>query len=131
MNDVRWSDADLRSFVEVESRLNWWSDASDREEERARFRVEAAHQIVPRIQAGLMERVGIPTAAEGIAAVALDLVLELSCEDEVRRWLLVSTEPWVYLASWMTREIVKSYKATVGKKRPSDKVLKEIERANQ
>jgi hypothetical protein len=43
----------------------------------------------------------------------------------------VSTEPWDYLTEWITLEIVKSYKATAGRKRPSDKILKEIERANQ
>jgi hypothetical protein len=131
MNDVRWSDSELRKFVEAESHYSWFSDASDREEDRARFREEVKSRVVAAVQAGLLERVGVVTDPEGIAAVAVDLTLELCCKDDARRWLLVSTEPWDYLTGWITREIVKSYKATAGRKRPTDEILKEIERANQ
>ena len=131
MNDVRWSDAELREFIEAESHVSWFSDVSDRDDVRTRFREEARAQIAPVVQARLLERVGVLTDPEGVAAVTLDLTLELCCKDDARRWLLVSTEPWEYLADWITSEIVGSYKATVGKKRPSDKILKEIERANQ
>jgi hypothetical protein len=131
MNDVRWSDAELRKFVEAESHFSWFSDVSERDEDRARFRTELRDRVAPMAQASLLARVGVVTDPEGIAAVALDLALELCCKDDARRWLLVSTEPWDYLTEWITLEIVKSYKATAGKKRPSDKVLKEIERANQ
>jgi hypothetical protein len=131
MNDVRWSDAELRTFVEAESHFSWFSDVSERDEDRARFRTELRERVAPRAQASLLARVGVVTDPEGIAAVALDLSLELCCKDDARRWLLVSTEPWDYLIEWITHEIVKSYRATAGKKRPSDKILKEIERANQ
>ena len=131
MNDVRWSDTELRKFVEDESHFSWFSDVSERDDDRARFRTELRERVAPRVQASLLARVGVVTDPEGIAAVALDLSLELCCKDDARRWLLVSTEPWDYLIDWMTLEIVKSYRATAGKKRPSDKVLKEIERANQ
>ena len=131
MNDVRWTDSELRAFVEAESHFSFWSDASEREDDRNRFRAEARARIVPSVQSRLIERVGVVTDPDGITMVALDLALELCCEDDARRWLLVSTEPWDFLTAWIIREIVKSYKATAGKKRPSDKLLKEIERANQ
>jgi hypothetical protein len=131
MNDVRWSDAELRKFVEAESHVTWFSDSSDREDDRAQFRVEARARIAPAVQVALLERVGVVTDPEGITAVAVDLALELCCADDARRWLLVSTEPWDYLTEWIALEIVKCYKATAGKKRPSDKLFKEIERANQ
>jgi len=131
MNEVHWSDSELRKFVEAESHYSWFSDVSDREDDRSRFREEVRSRIVASAQIGLLERVGVVTDPEGIAAVAVDLTLELCCKDDTRRWLLVSTEPWDYLTEWITLEIVKSYKATAGRKRPSDKILKEIERANQ
>ena len=131
MNDVRWSDAELRNFVNAESHVSWFSDATEREDERARFRSEARTRIAPAVQAGMISRVGVVTDPEGIALVATDLALELCCRDDARRWLLVSTEPWNYLIEWITLEVVKSYKATAGKKRPSDKLLREIERANK
>jgi hypothetical protein len=131
MNDVRWSDSDLRKFVEAESLLSWFSDSEEREDDRTRFRSQARDRLVPTVQAALLQRVGVVTDPEGITAVALDLALELCCKDDARRWLLVSTEPWDYLSEWIVLEIVKSYRATAGKKRPSDKILKDIERANQ
>lgn len=131
MNDVRWSDAELRKFVESESHVSWFSDASERDEDRARFRAEVRARVVSRAQERLLERVGVVTDPEGITAVAVEVTLELCCKDDARRWLLVSTQPWDYLTDWITREIVKSYRATAGKNRPSSKTLKDIERANQ
>jgi hypothetical protein len=131
MNDVRWSDAELRKFVDDESHVTWFSDATDREDARARFRVEARARIAPAVQAMILSRVGVLTDPEGITLVATDLALDLCCEDDVRRWLMVSTQPWDFLIGWIAREIGKSYRATAGKKRPNDALLKEIERANQ
>ena len=61
MNEVHWSDSELRKFVEAESHYSWFSDVSDREDDRARFREEVRSRIVASAQIGLLERVGVVT----------------------------------------------------------------------
>ena len=131
MNDVRWSDSELRKYIDAEAALEWYSDASEREHDRLRFRSELRARLVPIVQARTLELVGTVTDPEGLTTVCFDLVDDLRYKTQVRRWLLVCAEPWAYLAEWLASELEKTYKATIGKKRPSDKLLKEIERANQ
>jgi hypothetical protein len=131
MDAVRWSDSKLRKYLETEAGLGWFSDKSEREFERNQFRVEIRAVLVPVVQARLLELVGVVTDPEGLAMVCYDLADDLGYRHPIRRWVMVCTEPWAFLAEWMSEEIVKSYKATAGKKRPDAKVLKEIERANQ
>jgi hypothetical protein len=131
MNDVRWSDSQLRKYIDAEANLGWFSDGSEREVERNEFRRELRAVIVPVVQAALLQTVGIVTNPEGLTLVCADLVDDLRFRTTVRRWMLVCDEPWKYLALLATTEIEKVYKATAGRKRPGDKVLKGIERANQ
>jgi hypothetical protein len=131
MNDVRWSDSQLRKYIDAEANLGWFSDGSEREVERNEFRRELRAVIVPEVQAALLQTVGVVTNPEGLTLVCADLVDDLRFRTTVRRWILVCDEPWKYLAFWAATEIEKVYKATAGRKRPSDKVLKDIERANQ
>ena len=63
--------------------------------------------------------------------VCYDLVDDLRYKPHPRRWLLACDEPWRFLADWVTEELGKTYRLTAGRKRPSAKALKEIERANQ
>jgi hypothetical protein len=131
MNDVRWSDSALRKYIDVEAALSWFSDDSDREADRIAFRRELRAALVPVIQASLLQRIGTVTNPEGLTLVCADLVDDLRYRAAVRRWILICDEPWKYLADWIAGGIEKTYRATAGKKRPSDKVLKDIERANQ
>ena len=131
MNDVRWSDSELRKYIDDEANVHWFDDQSAREDERKRFREELRVALVPIVQAKLLEKVGTVTDPQGLTLVCADLVDDLNYKHAVRRWLLVCTEPWVYLADWIVSELERTYKLTAGKKRPSSKSLKEIERANQ
>ena len=131
MNDVRWSDSALRKYIDDESALSWFSDESDRETDRAAFRRELRAALVPEVQAALLQSIGVVTNPEGLTLVCADLVDDLRYRAAVRRWILICDEPWKYLATWISGEIEKTYRVTAGKKRPSDKILKEIERANQ
>lgn len=131
MNDVRWSDSELRKYIDDEANLGWFSDASDREAERVAFRREVRVVLVPVVQGAVLKTIGVVTNPEGLTLVCADLVDDLRYRAAVRRWVLICDEPWAYLASWLGTEIEKAYKATAGKNRPSDKVLKDIERANQ
>lgn len=131
MDDVRWSDLQLRKYIETEAALGYFDDKAEREVVRTRFRAELRARLVPVVQARLLRSIGVVTDPEGLTMVCYDLVDDLGYKPQIRRWVLVCSEPWSYLAEWITEEIGKSYKATAGRKRPSDKVLKEIERANQ
>ena len=62
---------------------------------------------------------------------AVELTLDLRYRDSVRHWLLICAEPWEYLIGWLTDELVKSYRATVGKSKSAERALKGIEKANQ
>ncbi len=131
MNDVRWSDARLRKYLEDEGNLGWLDDGASREAERDAFRQEIRAAIVPIVQAKLLERIGALTDPEGLAIIVSELVTNLNWRGWLRIWLTVSTDPWTFLADWSTDEIAKAYRGTAGKKRPSKKTLQEIERANQ
>jgi hypothetical protein len=131
MDNIQWSDSRLRNYIEAEAGLSWFSDESERETERQAFRRELRRVLVPVVQSRLLEAIGVVIDPEGLTMVCFDLVDDLRYRALVRRWVLVCTEPWSYLAGWTSDEVVRSYKATAGRKRPSAKVLKEIARANQ
>jgi hypothetical protein len=131
MNDVRWSESELRKYIDAEANLHWFDDQSERTSERARFRSEVRAVLVPVVQAALLERVGTVTDPEGLTMVCADLIDDLNYRHAVRRWTLVCADPWKYLAEWLVSEIERTYKVTAGRKRPSGKTLKEIERASQ
>lgn len=131
MDNVQWSDSQLRNYIDAEAGLSWFSDETWREGERKAFRRVLRASLVPIVQSRLLETIGVVTDPEGLTMVCYDLVDDLRSRTQTRRWVMVCSEPWAYLAEWISEEIVKTYKATAGKKRPSGKVLKEIERANQ
>ncbi len=123
MNEVRWSDAALRKYIEEESHVSWFSDASDREAPRAQFRAQVRARVTPVVQARLLEKVGAVTDAEGITMVVVELAEELCCEDDARRWMLVCDAPWEYLTRWCVRRISRAYRSSVGKPAPTPKAL--------
>jgi hypothetical protein len=131
MNDVRWSDSELRKYILSETHYEYEYDTALTNAARDRFRAEAAVRVVPGVQARLLEEIGTVTDPNGIALVARELLIGICCDTAKRRWLLVSPEPWSYIEGWVAREITKAYKATAGADHPSRKSLKEIERANQ
>jgi hypothetical protein len=130
MNDVGWSDKELRSYILSETHYEYEFDKTMITVARERFRVEALARLVPAVQANVLGQVGALTDPEGLALVARELMIGICCDQQKRRWLMVSTQPWSYLESWLTREVVRAYRSTVGRDRSSGKPLKEIERAN-
>ena len=130
MDENRWSDNSLREYVRRVHNHNWFSESADddREVENERFRREVRLRIVGAVQARLLERVGTLSDPEGIALVAEELVDDYCREDE-RRWLLVSPEPWTYLADWVAAELVRSYKNAAGARKKDGKAVRRLERS--
>lgn len=130
MDENRWSDTALREYVRRVHNHNWFDDSvgDDREVENERFRREVRSRIVGAVQASLLERIGTLSDPEGIALVAEELVDDCCREDE-RRWLLVSPEPWAYLADWVSTELVRSYRNAAGARKKDGKAVKRLERS--
>lgn len=108
MNPITWGDDELRSFVASFNGFSFlFEDRSDE------FRAAAAVQLVPRVRSRLLESLGAPTNANGLAHVALCLVEDL--DDAERDWLLVCEEPWERLALLVERRLVRAHRRTAGK----------------
>ena len=129
MDENRWSDRSLREFIRRISSHAWWCDTSEseRDAEHERFRREVMARIVPAVQSRLLEKVGTLTDPEGISMVASELIDD-GCRDDERRWLLVSPEPWDYLAAWVASDLTKAYKGASGARPTDSKALKRLEK---
>jgi hypothetical protein len=128
MGTARWSDSELREFIRRLDTSAWWRlDDSAEETETARLRAEIRDRVAPVVQRLVLERVGTLVEPEGVAIVAADLI-QFRDGDE-RRWLLVTPDPWGYLAQWIAAELASSYKDAKGTPRARTKELKRLEKS--
>lgn len=129
MDENRWSDRQLREFIRRISSHAWWCETPDteRDAEHERFRREVRARIVPTVQSRLLQKVGTLTDPEGISMVA-DELIDDGCRDDERRWLMVSPEPWDYLAAWVASDLAKAYKGASGARPTDSKALRRLEK---
>ncbi|GMA22775.1 hypothetical protein GCM10025864_05340 [Luteimicrobium album] len=105
-----------------------WRGEDVPDDERERFRRDVADHLGPVVRARVLETVGVAVDVEGVAMVADLLLDDGSCEDE-RRWLLVSPDPWGYLADWLVAVVGRSYRRADGTPRARAKELRHLEKA--
>jgi len=128
MSTVRWSDGELRRFVVNAPSLSWGEETLA-ELARQRFGSELRHRVVPRVQARLLAKAGVPLSAEGVCLFAGELV-EDSRYDRRRDWLLLCADPWEYLTEWVGDAVLRSYKSTIGRSRKDAPFLEGIAAAS-
>lgn len=128
MSTVRWSDGELRRFVVNAPSLSWGEETLA-ELARQRFGSELRHRVVPRVQARLLAKAGVPLSAEGVCLFAGELV-EDSRYDRRRDWLLLCADPWEYLTDWVGDAVLRSYKSTIGRSRKDAPFLEGIAAAS-
>jgi len=118
--------AALRELVRrVESS---WRGEDVPDDERERFRRQVAAHVAPAVRARVLETVGVAVDVDGVAIVADLLLDDCSCDDE-RRWLLVSPDPWAYLADWLAAAVGRSHRRADGTPRARAKELRRLERS--
>jgi hypothetical protein len=105
-----------------------WRGEDVPDDERERFRRHVATHVAPVVRTRVLETVGVAVDVEGVAIVADLLLDDTSCDDE-RRWLLVSPDPWAYLADWLAAVVARSYRRADGTPRARAKELRRLEKA--
>lgn len=129
MPERLWSNDELRRFlIALRSGGIFDSGRDVDDEQRQRFRAQAAARIVPEVERRVLADVGALIDPRGIAVVALE-VLEEENYGAKRTWLMVTEDPWGFLTDLVTREVIRSYRAAV-RRRGDDKVLKGIATAS-
>jgi hypothetical protein len=128
MSSERWSDRDLRAFVMRAPRLSW-GDSELAEVDRCAFRTQLISIAAPGIQTRVLAEIGALTSADGLAALACEM-LEEYVDARKRDWLLVCAEPWQYLERWVAESVVTTYRATVRRPSKDAKVLEGIAAAS-
>lgn len=126
MNDPLWSDDEFRSFLSALRGGDLFTPGVDGADRDAFVR-QARRRVAPEVQRRVLADIGVPLEASGIAATALD-VLEDELWGKRRAWLTVAPDPWMLLADLVTREIRRSYRASV--RRADDRVLSGIVQAS-
>lgn len=126
MTENLWSATDLRRFVRAVEVAWCGEDVAD--DVRAAFRAQVQARVAPVVQARLLASVGAVVDAEGVAVVADSLVDDGCCDDE-RRWLLVSPDPWAYLADWTASAVARAYRRADGTPRARAKELRRLEKS--
>jgi hypothetical protein len=126
MNDAMWSDRMLRDFI---TRLRDRDfDAVADDGEREDFLREAQLRLVPEVRRRILAEVGATVDSRGVAAVAFE-VLEQESWGRRHTWLMVTTEPWAFLAELVADEVGKAYRASI-RSRADSKKLKGIAKAS-
>lgn len=114
MHDASWTDDEFRAFITTLHSGGLLGPEPDAYE-RARFLREASVRLVPDVQRRVLADVGVTISPAGVASVAYD-VLE-GVWGKRRTWLLVTVDPWGFLADLVAREIRSAYRASARSRR--------------
>jgi hypothetical protein len=106
MHESLWSAQRFREFLTLLRGGVFGQPIAD--EERDEFLSQARVRIVPDVQRRVLADVGSLVDGEGVAVVALELLED--CDFDSRRtWLLVSSDPWRYLADLVVGQVTAAY----------------------
>ncbi|GAA4831739.1 hypothetical protein GCM10023221_04480 [Luteimicrobium xylanilyticum] len=126
VDEQLWDAARLRELVRRVDTS--WRGEDVPDDERAAFRRQVRDRVGPVVQARVLESVGAVVDTDGVAALA-DALLDDGCSEDEHRWLLVSPDPWAYLADWLVAVVGRSYRRADGTPRARAKELKRLEKA--
>lgn len=125
MHESLWSNDELRTFLTALRDSSCFTPGTEVDDvDRGRFLRQAMLRVVPEVERRLLADVGATVDSRGIAAVTLELV-EDGMWGRRHTWLMVTSEPWAFLADQVTREIRSAYRASV-RVRDDQKALKGI-----
>lgn len=127
MPEIDWTNDELRTFLTA-LRASGIFGTAEEEPDDDGFRRQALRRIVPDIRRRVLADVGASIDPVGTAAVALELVNDTVWDAE-HTWLMVTDDPWGYLADVVSAEIRRAYRKVV---QPAGdaKALKGIEAAS-
>lgn len=111
MPETDWSDEELRTFLTAVRAMGIFG-VGDEELDNDGFRRQALRRIVPLVRGRVLAEVGAVVDPQGVAAVALEVVKD-SVWDPEHTWLMVTEDPWGYLAALVSDEIRRAYKKAV------------------
>jgi len=110
MHESLWSAQRFREFLTLLRGGLFGPPIAD--EERDDFLRQAQVRIVADVQRRVLADVGSLVDGEGVALVAYELLED--CDFDSRRtWLLVSSDPWRYLADLVVGQVTAAYEEAV------------------
>lgn len=109
MDEHAWSNDELRTFMLALRDSATFAGTPLDEIDRERFRAQVMRRIVPLVERQVLAEVGAMLDARGIAHVAIDVLADQAWA-RTGTWLMVSTDPWAFLADLVAREIRRAYK---------------------
>lgn len=127
MPETDWTNDELRTFLTA-LRATGIFGSGEEDLDRDGFRCQALRRIVPDVQRRVLAEVGAVVDPRGVAAVVLEVVKDTAWDAE-HTWLMVTEDPWGYLADVVSAEIRRAYRKAV---QPTGdaKALKGIEEAS-
>ncbi|MEJ1089057.1 hypothetical protein WDU99_12110 [Microbacterium sp. Mu-80] len=111
MPETDWTNDELRTFLTA-LRAGGIFNVGEENLDRDGFRRQALRRIVPEVQRGVLAEVGAVVDPRGVAAVALEVVKDTAWDPE-HTWLMVTEDPWGYLADVVSAEIRRAYRKAV------------------
>ncbi|WP_309129749.1 hypothetical protein [Microbacterium sp.] len=111
MPEIDWTNDELRAFLTALRNAGIFG-IGEEDLDREGFRRQALRRIVPGVQRRVLAQVGAVVDPLGVAAVALEVVNDTAWEPE-HTWLMVTKDPWRYLADVVSNEIRRAYRKAV------------------